>query len=131
MNPAAARRPWWMRVLAVMVSTCVTLLLVKVVDVVAVVWVKPLPLRDGLVFPPHSTGTYVTDEFSFSGDINNLGFRDRDFPLARTATPRIVAIGDSFTYGWGMPPEQSWPRQLEGDLLKAGCTVEVANLGCP
>jgi lysophospholipase L1-like esterase len=44
---------------------------------------------------------------------------------------RIVALGDSSTFGWGVQPEETYPRRLEA-LLRArhpGRVVEVINLG--
>ena len=62
--------------------------------------------------------------------INDDGFRDRSFPVERGAATRIVALGDSVTFGWGVPTEDAWPKQLER-LLAAddGPDPEVLNLG--
>ena len=43
----------------------------------------------------------------------------------------MLAIGDSFTFGWGVSLEESWPKVLEATLRQAGVAVEVANLGFP
>lgn len=42
---------------------------------------------------------------------------------------RIVALGDSLTAGFGLPPGQSFPDQLQEALEKRGQKVEVANAG--
>jgi lysophospholipase L1-like esterase len=70
-------------------------------------------------------------ERSFSLETNSLGFRDREFNSSRMDRTRILALGDSFTYGWGVEIEQSWPKILESKLRAAGRDVEVANLGKP
>ena len=85
----------------------------------------------GLVFPPSAHRTFQIPEFSFAVDINSLGFRDREFSLRKTAKVRILAIGDSFTYGWGVEANQSWPKVLEEKLRASGHDVEIANLGKP
>jgi lysophospholipase L1-like esterase len=85
----------------------------------------------GLLFPPHSRILYKTSEFNFTTTINALGFRDRDFTVAKGSSYRIIAIGDSFTYGWGVDVDQSWPKVLERNLNDNGLRVEIANLGRP
>lgn len=57
------------------------------------------------------------------------GFR-RSTPLPPKApgTFRIVAVGDSLTYGYGVAAEQAWPAQLEHSL-GGEFRVEVLNLG--
>ncbi len=47
-------------------------------------------------------------------------------------TLRVAALGDSFTFGWGVPPEQAWPALLE-ERLDGSLTVdaEVLNFGVP
>jgi lysophospholipase L1-like esterase len=76
-----------------------------------------------LIFPPHSRFEAETTEFRYSVTINSLGFRGpelRDRPL------RVMTLGDSFTYGWGVDDDEPWPRVLERLL---GEDVEVVNLG--
>jgi len=66
---------------------------------------------------------------------NGRGFQDRDRrPGPLPGTWRIVALGDSFTYGAGAPPQEGWPAQLERMLAaRPSCDVpvEVINLGVP
>jgi len=61
---------------------------------------------------------------------NVLGLRSRHETLARRAgVRRIVALGDSFTWGDKLASADSaWPGQLE-QLLAAAGPVEVINLG--
>ena len=63
--------------------------------------------------------------------INNQGLRDDDFELARRAGGlRVVAIGDSFTFGAGVQMEDCWPEVLERMLDNAHDeAVEVINAG--
>lgn len=66
--------------------------------------------------------------------INAAGFRDRDFPEhTPPGTFRIVALGDSVTFGLSLPREDSWPKQLERLLEQARTAAaprfEVLNLG--
>lgn len=50
--------------------------------------------------------------------------------FAEDETPlRIVALGDSLTAGYGLPPGQSFPDQLQEALQKRGQNVQVVNAG--
>jgi lysophospholipase L1-like esterase len=85
----------------------------------------------GLIWGPYSVVEHATEEFSYQARINNLGFRDRDFAVRRSGARRVLAIGDSFTYGWGVDAEDSWPKVMERELRRGGLDIEVANLGAP
>lgn len=51
--------------------------------------------------------------------------RDQDLTPARAGADVIYAIGDSFTYGQGVAPEQAWPRVLQSRLAAAGGTAPI------
>jgi transposase len=63
--------------------------------------------------------------------INQHGVRERDeLPLQKPpGERRIVCIGDSFTFGWGIPEEQNWVRLLEDALRQQGQDVRTINCG--
>src|SRR5947208_1411445 len=85
----------------------------------------------GLLWGPDSTIEQTTVEYHYVSRVNNLGFRGADMSRSRPAGRRIAVIGDSYTYGWGLNFEESWPRLLELNLRARGMQVEVANLGYP
>src|SRR5262245_20171977 len=58
----------------------------------------------------------VTTEFSSKWVINEKGYRGPVATDPRAASTRIVALGDSFTFGYGVEESQSWPRVLETNL---------------
>jgi len=61
---------------------------------------------------------------------NSDGFRTREFVPKPKGAFRIVTLGDSSTFGWGLDPEFTWQALLEnrlGSIL--GGKVEVLNLG--
>lgn len=89
------------------------------------------PSGQGLVFPPHATFPYQTPEFSHEAAINSLGFRGREWDPGDTTAVRILAIGDSFTFGMGVDQDASWPMVLESQLRATGHDVAIANLGMP
>ena len=59
--------------------------------------------------------------------INSKGLRDREFEYERTRkVQRILALGDSLTFGWGVSVEKTFPKLLETSLPGS---VEVINAG--
>ena len=48
--------------------------------------------------------------------INELGLRDRDLTKKHEGELRLLLLGDSVTFGWGVPVEQTFSRQLEAIL---------------
>jgi hypothetical protein len=52
-------------------------------------------------------------------------------PLPAAGKRRFVAIGDSVTFGWGVADDESWPAQLQAELLRRGHDVEILNAGVP
>jgi lysophospholipase L1-like esterase len=61
--------------------------------------------------------------------INSFGARDHEFGPKKSDIPRIVVIGDSFTFGFGVPLEDTYVKQLEVLLTEKLGPVEVLNLG--
>lgn len=72
-------------------------------------------------------------EFSVDVRLNALGFRERRLPSPKPpGVLRVVALGDSFTQGYGVAEHDAWPRRLEAVLdARGGARHEVVNLGVP
>jgi acyl-CoA thioesterase-1 len=62
---------------------------------------------------------------------NGLGLRDPREPRALAGEPVVLTIGDSFTYGLGVPYADSYPAQLEQQLRQKNHDVAVINAGVP
>ena len=66
---------------------------------------------------------------------NSIGLRERPLEELRLSQVRILAIGDSFTFGAGINREQTWPAQLERALDKrlrsssSSSSIKVINAG--
>lgn len=61
---------------------------------------------------------------------NELGFRDIEFPIAKPEGQfRVLAIGDSLTYGSGVLQEDAWPKALERLVARNGKPVHIINCG--
>lgn len=69
--------------------------------------------------------TRVTRVRRFTVSTNSQGYRGPEF--AETVShPRILCVGDSVTFGWGVAFEESYPARLSKLL-----GVEVLNVGVP
>lgn len=119
--------------LLVLLSLMLTVLLALGADRLLGVVRKPpdLPEAIELIFPPGAEQHYATSEFSYAVHVNSIGIRDRELPRERGTAFRILAIGDSYTYGWGVNMEDCWTRLLDDHFKAAGQEVEVINLGKP
>ncbi len=78
---------------------------------------------------PSFRGTIRSGEFSTSVRINAQGFRGRAW--SADAAPRVLVLGDSFTFGWGVEEECAFPSILEDSLAKTWPGVRVYNAGVP
>lgn len=66
--------------------------------------------------------------------INSHGLRDREYPETKPAdVRRIIMLGDSTTFGWGVPAEQTVAKILERELNSSSAhgrlRFEVLNAG--
>ncbi|MDD5255175.1 MAG: SGNH/GDSL hydrolase family protein [Candidatus Omnitrophica bacterium] len=69
-----------------------------------------------------------------TGETNSEGFRDREFsPEKEAGVFRIVCMGDSVTFGWPVPIDETYPNILERFMRErfAGRKIEVINAGVP
>ena len=65
-----------------------------------------------------------------SVSINELGLRDRDLEKKKKGELRILLLGDSVTFGWGVPVETTFGRKLETLLTaKLEHPVRTVNSG--
>lgn len=73
-------------------------------------------------------------DYRYRVRINSQGLRaDRDYaPRPAAGTLRVVCLGDSITFGWGVEGGFTWPALLEALLNRTGGTrAEVINAGMP
>ena len=77
---------------------------------------------------PGAVGTAGGDEFR----INSLGMRDKEYAVEKPpGVARIAILGDSFTFGNGVPEEATFANVLEASLnaSRDDTTYEVMNFG--
>ncbi len=76
----------------------------------------------------------VRERYPFAMTTNASGFRG---PMPARAKPagalRVIAIGNSSTFGWGVNDDETYPAQLERALraIMPGRPIEVMNAGIP
>jgi hypothetical protein len=74
---------------------------------------------------------YFDDQGCVPCTINSRGIRDRE-ELCEPKPPgqrRIVCLGDSFTFGWGVRVEDAWPRLVERALRERDDGIRTVNCG--
>ena len=60
--------------------------------------------------------------------INRLGLRDEELREGEDVL-RVAALGDSYTFGFGVHAEQAWPHRLEQLLNRDELRYDVLNFG--
>lgn len=83
----------------------------------------------GYVYGPNFTIHYNSPEFNYSSFINKDGYRDKLYKNKKTNTIRVLLLGDSFTYGWGVSYDKIWSTIAENSLNNKGYKIELINLG--
>lgn len=83
-----------------------------------------MPETADLLYPSYSRAHHETSEFDLLVNINNLGFRGSETKLEKSKK-RVLLIGDSFTFGWGVDLNQTWISLL----TERYPDVEFLNLG--
>ncbi len=97
--------------------------------------IGPADMREGRARPrwlrPNTVARHVEEDFDVEVRINSHGLRDRDIPYERPAgQKRVLAVGDSFTFGYGVELEDAFCKVAERLLSPQG-DVAVLNCGAP
>lgn len=75
--------------------------------------------------------TWSSPEFTETSHTNTLGLRGGEVAAKRAGELRILAVGDSFTYGHGVQDDEAYPAVVESMLRARGHDVQVLNAGVP
>ncbi len=63
--------------------------------------------------------------------INSLGARNKGFSVKKPlGERRILCVGDSYTYGWGVNDTQTYPAHLQNLIEEYSLNIKVINFGC-
>lgn len=112
----------------------VNLLVFLLVGEATVRLADPFLARSGLFGDKHTPANLkphvpVRGTIGFS---NAQGFRDRERVVERISpAPRVLALGDSFTWGAGVSYDEAFVTLLERRLQANMAAAEVINLGVP
>jgi lysophospholipase L1-like esterase len=76
----------------------------------------------------------VRERFPFTMTTNRMGFRGEILPREKPAgVLRVIAVGNSSTFGWGVEDGETYPASLSPALGRVlpGRRIEVMNAGVP
>lgn len=131
------------RILAVLVSSVLSLLVAEVllrtfaprrtVEVLSGAYPAMFRERDYLPYGLREgyQGRLATAEFDTTVRINSRGYRGAEFAAEKGDAFRILVIGDSFTFGWGVEDSETYAAQLQRLLAarQPAQRIEVINAG--
>lgn len=92
----------------------------------------PSVSRYGILYakPSYETFRHRSPRFDVEYRTDRHGFRGQDYDFPKPAgVKRVLLLGDSYTWGWGVPFDKTYGRLLEEGLRARGRRVEVVNLG--
>jgi lysophospholipase L1-like esterase len=92
-------------------------------------WNQPHP-KASFVLSPNRNAMVRAYDFTFRFTTNSLGLRGRE-PRIREDAVRILGVGDSMTFGWGVDDEETFLARLEKRIRARGHRVDVFNAGIP
>jgi hypothetical protein len=69
----------------------------------------------GWAHQPGQRGRFEHPDFSVDVVINSQGLRDSEYPVERTGKRRMLVLGDSFAWGYGVEHPQRFSEILEGE----------------
>ena len=82
---------------------------------------------------PGFEGRYLRPAFDVEVRANRLGLRDGEPGPKAPGTFRVLGLGDSFAFGWGVPAEAGFLERLETllDASRPAVAHDVLNAGVP
>lgn len=98
----------------------------------------PANRLDGLLIPhpdrgyamtPGYSGALLRDGRRIVLETNRMGLRDGEIRTGPGAPKLALAVGDSFTVGFGVQASEAWPEQLEKALGELPAPWSVLNAG--
>ncbi len=85
----------------------------------------------GFRLAPNFRARHATAEYDIEIRTSSRGYRSPETADKPPGAQRILALGDSFAFGHGVPEEEAYPAALQRVLRERGRDVEVVNAGVP
>lgn len=87
----------------------------------------------GFALAPDTRTRHATADFDVEVETNSLGLRGPEVAVPKPSDVyRVLALGDSFSFGWGVELDDAWPARMARELRAAdGRSVEVVVAGVP
>ena len=92
------------------------------------IWTQPDPILHHAQ-KPGWRGAFVTAEWDTEISINEHGLRDAPLRPRGEVDRRVLIVGDSFAWGYGVEREETFSERLEARLAAEGKRVDVVNAG--
>ena len=78
------------------------------------------------IFPPLSEGSVWSGAQRTEVRTDHLGLRNPRARTGRDPDKRIIVLGDSYAFGWGVQEDAAFPRQLERMVQERYPGIEVS-----
>lgn len=141
----ASVRAWLGRLGLVVASCAVTLGLLEIALYLVPAWSRATTRDERFAFSPYRSDgrvgfglrpgvrvRHVDRDFSVTVAVNALGMRGPERGTSKPAgTARILLLGDSFAFGWGVEQEETFGARLERLLTERVGAVEVLSAAVP
>ncbi|MGE3171353.1 MAG: SGNH/GDSL hydrolase family protein [Planctomycetota bacterium] len=87
---------------------------------------------DSIGLTPRYRGTFrFGDGQSTRIHVNRMGLRGEEVPPRRRGVPRVLCVGDSVVFGYGVEDHDALPQQLQEHLRVDARNVVIGNAGIP
>lgn len=93
-------------------------------------WIRPDPILHHSQKPGSRT-RFISSEWDTAVAINSLGLRDDEISEKPEGITRVVVLGDSYAFGYGVEADEAFPAVLERLCAAQALSVDVVNAGIP
>ncbi len=137
-RPLSSEPRWRDRLARLALAAGATLLTIVLVEA-ALRWLAPPPPENWIrpdarlhhAQKASFSTRFISPEWNTAVVTNGLGLREVDIEPKRRGTTRILVLGDSYTFGYGVEAAEAYPQVLGALVRGTEPPVEVINAGIP